>query len=139
MEHPILIPAQTKTCLECGIRISGRSDKKFCADSCRIAYNNRLTGTDTNLVRNINNALRRNRKILLELNPKGTVKVGIDELQELGFDFRYFTHEVTLRGHSFRFCYEQGYTKLNADSCWLVAEHKRHSARKRFNANKNMR
>lgn len=133
MKSDDIILPQSKTCQECGIRISGRSDKKFCADSCRIAYNNRLHGNDNNFVRNINNILRRNRKILASLNPKGTGKVEVDALTELGFDFRYFTHELKLRGQTFRFCYEQGYTRLNEIMCWLVitqrlttAPHKRH-------------
>lgn len=31
-----------KKCLECGEKIVGRADKKFCNDYCRNAYNNNL-------------------------------------------------------------------------------------------------
>ena len=31
-----------KTCLECGEKIVGREDKKFCSDGCRNAYNNKI-------------------------------------------------------------------------------------------------
>ena len=31
-----------KNCLECGTRIIGRADKKFCNDSCRNSYNNKF-------------------------------------------------------------------------------------------------
>ena len=44
-----------KTCLECGEKIVGREDKKFCSDSCRNAYNNKINKDSTNYMRNINN------------------------------------------------------------------------------------
>lgn len=31
-----------KNCPECGDKIIGRADKKFCSDACRNAYNNAL-------------------------------------------------------------------------------------------------
>ena len=30
------------TCPECGDKLKGRADKKFCSDACRNAYNNKL-------------------------------------------------------------------------------------------------
>lgn len=126
MEIGTTTSSSTKTCLECGIRISGRSDKKFCADSCRIAFNNRLHSQENNFVRNVNNTLRRNRKILASLNPKGTSKIDAEILRELGFDFRYMTHEMKLRGHDFRFCYEFGYTRLDERSCWIIKTKEQH-------------
>jgi hypothetical protein len=59
-----------------GLRHSahGRADKKFCNDLCRNNYNNQLNSNSYNLVRNINNILRRNRRIIEELNPSGKTK-----------------------------------------------------------------
>ena len=31
-----------KLCLECGDKLFGRIDKKFCSDACRNAYNNKI-------------------------------------------------------------------------------------------------
>ncbi len=56
-----------KNCLACERPIKGRTDKKFCDDSCRNNYNNRLNSDATPLIRNINNILRKNRRILLDL------------------------------------------------------------------------
>ena len=53
-----------KTCLECGEKIVGREDKKFCSDGCRNAYNNKINKDSTNFMRNINNKLRKNYRIL---------------------------------------------------------------------------
>ena len=48
-----------KLCPECGDKIIGRADKKFCCDACRNSHNNALNKDSKNLVRNINNRLRK--------------------------------------------------------------------------------
>ncbi|MEO7801082.1 MAG: DUF2116 family Zn-ribbon domain-containing protein, partial [Ginsengibacter sp.] len=55
-----------KKCLACGKPLRGRVDKKFCDDYCRNNYNNRqkAKGSHSSFVRNINNCLLKNRKIL---------------------------------------------------------------------------
>lgn len=108
-----------KKCLECGEKIAGRSDKKFCSDQCRISFNNRLNSDETNLVRNINNALRKNRRILVELNTTGKTRVSREKLAVKGFDFNYFTGIYTTKeGAVYRYCYEQGY--LQTDKDWFL-------------------
>lgn len=108
-----------KKCLECGGNISGRSDKKFCSDQCRISYHNRMNSDETNYVRNINNALRKNRRILVELNTTGKTKVNRDKLIERGFDFHYFTSIYTTKeGAVYHYCYEHGY--LQTDKDWFL-------------------
>src|SRR4051812_5659975 len=87
-----LVQLMEKNCIECGDQVKGRSDKKFCNDVCRNSYNNRVNCDANNFVRNVNNVLRRNRKIL-EAFIKGA-KGSIERYQliKMGFDFRYFTH-----------------------------------------------
>jgi len=110
-----------KTCLECDEVIVGRVDKKFCSDLCRIAYNNKLNSDGTNYVRNVNNILRKNRRILLDLNPEGKSKVSRDKLKGKGFDFRYYTSTYTTKeGAQYFYCYEQGYLPIEKDACLLV-------------------
>ena len=55
-----------KTCLACGKPLKGGIDKKFCDDYCRNNYNNlqKAKGSHSSYVRNINNTLLKNRKIL---------------------------------------------------------------------------
>lgn len=116
-----MIVAEPKICLECGSRISGRIDKKFCSDPCRIGYNNRLNSDETNYVRNVNNILRRNRRILAELNTTGKTRVGIAKLKEKGFDFQYFTNTYKTKDETvYYYCYEQGYLPLENDFFLLV-------------------
>ena len=61
----------SKTCLECNEKIVGREDKKFCSDACRNAYNNKINKDSTNYMRNVNNKLLKNYRILLDLNIDG--------------------------------------------------------------------
>lgn len=107
-------------CLECGEKIIGRADKKFCNDDCRNAYNNKLNKNTTNLMRNINNKLRKNYRILNEQNfVDGKAKTTKSKLSALGFDFEYFTQFKTYKnGAEYRFIYEIGYKFLEDD--WIL-------------------
>lgn len=108
-----------KACLECGEKIIGRADKKFCSDQCRVAHNNKLNSNETNFMRNVNNILRKNRRILMELNTTGKSRVNRDRLAEKGFDFNYFTSTYTTKeGGIYYYCYEQGY--LAVDKNWYL-------------------
>lgn len=112
---------EEKLCPECGKPIYGRQDKKFCSDSCRNAYNNKLNADTVNHVRNINNILRKNRRILETLNPDGKATIPKKKLQEKGFDFNYFTSIYqTKAGDEYRFCYEHGYLTIEGDRVLLV-------------------
>ena len=79
-----------KNCLECGEKIVGREDKKFCSDGCRNAYNNKINKDSNNYMRNINNKLRKNYRILSELNTEGKSKTTRAKLFSKGFDFDFF-------------------------------------------------
>lgn len=108
-------------CLECGDTIHGRKDKKFCSDQCRTTYNNKLKTDQNNFMRNINNILRKNRRILEALNPNGKTTVSRTDLLDEGFKFSYFTNEyITKSGKVYRFCYEHGYLELDKNLYALV-------------------
>ncbi|QLE00764.1 hypothetical protein HX109_03990 [Galbibacter sp. BG1] len=110
-----------KTCLECNERLIGRADKKFCGDYCRNAYNNQLNKDSKNLIRNINNRLRKNYRILEELNPKDKTKTTKTRLLDKGFDFEYFTNTYTTKkGTTYYFLYDLGYLPLDNDYYMLV-------------------
>lgn len=110
-----------RTCPECGDKLIGREDKKFCSDACRNAYNNRINKDSTNYMRNINNKLRRNYRILSEVNADGKTKITKSKLLAKGFDFDYFTNQLhTKTGNTYNFIYEQGYMPLENDFYILV-------------------
>ncbi|MBS7256685.1 hypothetical protein [Flavobacterium branchiicola] len=110
-----------KTCLECSEKIVGREDKKFCSDSCRNAYNNKINKDSTNFMRNVNNKLRKNYRILSELNVEGKSKATRDKMINKGFDFDFFTNILqTKTGNTYYFLYDQGYRSLDNDYFMLV-------------------
>lgn len=110
-----------KTCLECGDTIVGREDKKFCNDGCRNAYNNKINKDSSNYMRNINNKLRKNHRILSELNTEGKTNSSKSKLLGKGFDFTFFTNILrTKTGNTYHFVYDQGYLLLENDYLVLV-------------------
>jgi hypothetical protein len=112
---------ETRECNECGQKLSGRKDQKFCSDYCRNTFNNRLNEDATKYIRRINNILRKNRRILASLNPSGKITVDGITLAEEGFNFHYYTNIYTTKtGSQYFFCYEQGYLKVDNDKFMLV-------------------
>jgi len=110
-----------KACLECGDKIIGREDKKFCTDGCRNTYNNKINKDTNNYMRNINNRLRKNYRILSELNVEGKSKTTRNKLLSKGFDFDFFTNvRLTKTGNTYYFLYDQGYMYLDNDFYMLV-------------------
>ena len=108
-------------CLECGEEFIGRVDKKFCSDYCRNTFNNKINKDTTNLIRNINNRLRKNWRILEQFNPDEKCKVSKKKLVDAGFDFEYFTSIYTTKASgNYYFCYNQGYKSITNDNYILV-------------------
>lgn len=107
-------------CLECGEKIVGRIDKKFCDDSCRNAYNNRRNKDSSNYMRTVNAKLRKNHRILSTLNfTEGKTKITLERLQTQGFDPEYFTRFRTYKnGSEYRFIYDIGFKLL--ENNWLL-------------------
>ena len=110
-----------RNCPECGNKIIGRADKVFCGDSCCNAHNNTLNKDKKSLVRNINNLLRKNHRILETLNTKDKTKTTKGRLLQKGFDFRFYTSQyVTKAGTVYFYVYDQGYLPLDNDWYLLV-------------------
>lgn len=117
---------ETKECLECKEPVKGRVDKKFCSDYCRNAFNNSVNKDSKNLVRNINNRLRKNYKILLELNTTGKTKVTRTKLYNKGFDFQFFTSIYKIKtGNTYFYVYDEGYLQLENEIFLLIKRSKK--------------
>ena len=112
---------KSKKCLECDEDVKGRIDKKFCSDYCRNAHNNRVNKDSKNLIRNINNRLRKNHKVLTELNVTGKSKVTRTKLYDKGFDFQFFTSIYkTKTGNTYFYVYDEGYLALDNEMFLLI-------------------
>lgn len=115
-----MLQATAKKCLFCDKTLNGRADKKFCNDYCRNAYNNQLKSANSPVVRNINNTLIKNRRILESiLGQEEMAKSPKEKLLQQGFNFKYLTHSYTnKKGNVYFFCYEYGYLPLEYD--WFL-------------------
>ena len=112
---------KTRKCLECDEVVKGRIDKKFCSDYCRNSHNNRVNKDSKNLIRNINNRLRKNYKILSELNITGKTKITRTKLYDKGFDFQFFTSIYkTKTGNTYFYIYDEGYLSLDNELFLLI-------------------
>jgi len=112
-----------RSCLECNESLHGRADQKFCSDACRNSFNNRERSDSILLMRNINNILRKNRKILFTHSEKNKTKVLRENLIQEGFNFNHFTHiYTTKKGVIYYFCYDYGYLNLEGGYCFIVKD-----------------
>ncbi|MEX6688997.1 hypothetical protein QTN47_15925 [Danxiaibacter flavus] len=112
-----------KLCLACNKPLLGRTDKKFCNDYCRNAFNNQRKPANNSYIRSINNQLLKNRRILESLLPatEEMSKASKDKLTQLGFVFKYSTHSyVNKKGNVYFFCYDYGYLPLDNDVYLIV-------------------
>ena len=110
-----------RKCQNCGEPFTGRIDKKFCSDYCRNLFNNNWRSYSDPYIKKVNNILKKNRKILAELNPNGKTKIHRSHLTRLGFRFDFCTNIYkTKNGNTYFFCYEQGYLELESDFYALV-------------------
>jgi len=116
---------EIKVCRFCNKPVRGRTDKKYCNDYCRNAFNNKLIEKDAKQMRYINNALWRNRKILEELLQATTdrKKTYREILISKGFQFKYFTHiRQSKNGRLFYCCYDYSYNPQENDRYLIVRQ-----------------
>jgi hypothetical protein len=113
-------------CLNCNKILRGRIDKKFCDDACRNNYNNRQNSDSVNEIRNINNILKKNRRLLESLLLKADenkAKIAKLKLIEMGYNIKYHTHTFTSNtGKQYVFCYEYGYMLMDNDWFFIVKQ-----------------
>ncbi len=112
---------EKRYCKRCGSPIFGRSDKMFCDDGCRNAYNNIHRKETNDTVRKVYKQLRINRKILERINSEGVEKVRVprNKLLQMGFNFLYHTHAMkNYKGEYFEYCFDFGYLVIDKD--WVL-------------------
>ncbi|NGM63772.1 hypothetical protein [Sphingobacterium sp. SGR-19] len=115
---------EKRMCLACGELVVGRSDKRFCHDACRNAYNNKRNSLPNSFVRKINDILKRNRQVLGKILGKEKMqKVSREKLLSKGFDFDFFTNQLSnAKGQIYFFVYEYGYLPLDEDVFLVVRQ-----------------
>jgi predicted nucleic acid-binding Zn ribbon protein len=104
-----------KHCLNCGVEIEGRIDKKFCNNYCKtnFHYRNRKQ-KDATLYELIDQQLKHNRNLLKHFSVAGKAVIRKIELHKKGFSPKYFTHYwKNQKGDVYLFCYEFGFLAKN--------------------------
>lgn len=97
-------------CLECGDRIRyGRTDKKFCCDTCRAKYYNDQVRVSRLYKRRVLGALSRNYEILENLLRASVDAVDLVELEGLGFSPGVVTSYRKVNRHDEYTCFDIKY------------------------------
>jgi hypothetical protein len=113
----------SRICENCNNPFNGRRDKKYCSSRCRSDAHNqeKAKGYQVPLVRNITNALLKNREVMrLVLAAEVTVKATRKELEAQGFNFKYCTNTYQAGERTYFYSYDYGYMPLKDDWCLLV-------------------
>ena len=110
---------EEKKCLQCGEKLIGRNDKKFCDAQCRSQYHNIELESERKLYQGINAILKKNHQLLTKFNTEGKTKIRKSRLLEHGFQFDYHTQILpTTNDKTYYFCYNQGWLETGDD--WLL-------------------
>lgn len=104
-------------CAECGEEMEPRPGKKFCSESCKNRYHNRISYERRRKKERTVNALYRNYTVLESLLEEGCVSMKIPELEARGFNPRYVSAYRKERGKfvlncCFDICYYQTPTRI---------------------------
>ena len=115
-----------KTCQNCSKPLKGRADKKFCDENCRNQYNNTINSDVNAEMRNIQNILRKNRRILVKvLGNKDKLKTSLKKLTDLGYKLNYLTQLYrTKTGTEYQYCFEYGMMILDDNMVLIVKKTK---------------
>ena len=103
----------SRLCLECNEKLTGRSDKRFCDAYCRNAYHNRHKADDELLIKTTNQHIRRNRRILKTLCPVGKATVRKEVLDQMGYDYRYFSSLFKTSTMTYYLVYDYGFAPIS--------------------------
>jgi len=108
-------------CQYCGEAMLGRSDKKFCGDLYRSSFHQENRKKNHPIIPEVNKRIRKNYKILCDINPEDKAKAHRDTLLKAGYDFSYLTNVLTTKtGKTYHFCYDKGLLELDNDWYMLV-------------------
>jgi hypothetical protein len=106
---------QQPACLYCGNALKGRTDKKFCNELCRNAFNNGKKTAERKSIQQVDQSLKRNRKILATIIEDSEIAI-VDKfsLVKMGFDSKYHTHQlVNRKNETYKYCYDLGWKEID--------------------------
>lgn len=108
------IVSEKRYCIFCGKELKGRSDKKFCDDTCRNNYGYQQSKHNNELVNKINRSLLYNRNVLKSIIKCGRKIVKKQILIDNNFNFDVMTGLYkTHKKCEYKLLYDYAYRCLN--------------------------
>jgi len=100
-------------CKNCNKSLEGRSDKKYCDNYCKSAYQYKNEKENqSNFYLKVDKQLKQNRQILKSYNKAGKATIRAEDLLNTGFNPNFFTHYwKNQKGDVYLFVYEFGFLK----------------------------
>lgn len=92
--YKIVEEDETRHCLECGEPLYGRTDKKFCTNSCRNRWHGEARSRHNSTYTKTIGTLQRNYNILEQMFKLKASGCPMKELLEMGFHPEFVTHQV---------------------------------------------
>ncbi|WP_339611211.1 hypothetical protein [uncultured Planktosalinus sp.] len=112
-----------KTCKICKKILRGRTDKLFCSVGCKNYYHTQLRKASNRAAQQIDEYLKRNHGILLELIGKNKTQIKIyrTRLEQKKFRFKYHTHfHINSKGKMFHYVYDIAWMEFSDDEILIV-------------------
>jgi hypothetical protein len=114
---------EAKKCKICKKPIVGRKNKVFCSVACKNYYHKHLRYASFKAAIRINEYLKRNHGILLELLGKNKTQVKIyrNVLEDKKFRFKYHTHiHINSKGKTFHYIYDLAWMEFSDDEVLII-------------------
>lgn len=112
-----MLELQTGTmCVQCGKRLTGNDNKRFCNEYCKNSFHNGIRKKESREIGEIITILKTNRRIIADLLDGLEIrKVSAQKLLDKKFVFRYHTHRRVNKGDGkeYIFCFDYGYLELS--------------------------
>src|ERR1700743_2468050 len=105
----------TAACEDCGKDIKGRSDKRFCDDTCRNNFNRKKRQAEQAPIDDealeIIRTIKRNYQLIKSKDLAADIIISqpVEGLFKKGFNANYFTSTRKVDGELYRFCFECGF------------------------------
>jgi hypothetical protein len=110
-------------CPICKSEFEGRTGKRFCTVKCKNYYHRHLRFASVKAAVRINEYLKRNHGILLEIigKNKTQIKVYRNILEDKKFRFKYHTHtQINSSGKTFHYIYDLAWMSFSDDEVLIV-------------------
>ncbi|WP_134091843.1 DUF2116 family Zn-ribbon domain-containing protein [Olivibacter sp. XZL3] len=112
-------PTEARHCQDCGNQLRGRSDQRFCNDTCRNHFNRKKRQEIAERIpvsaKEILRIIKNNYRILsvMSPNPEYEIIVDLHELQSKGVNFKFFTSITYKDGESWYCIFDIGWRAVD--------------------------